>query len=63
MNGIIADLKAAEASVLYGNAFGPSGFDYQESDFKCRQEYFVKVMSGNADSEKSSKIEPRATYT
>ena len=36
MDGIIADLKAAEASVLYGNAFGPSGFDYQESDFKCR---------------------------
>ena len=31
MDGIIADLKAAEPAVLYGNAFGPSGFDYQEN--------------------------------
>lgn len=32
MEGIVADLKEAEADVLYGNAFGPSGFDYQEID-------------------------------
>ena len=33
MNGIIANLKSAEPAVLYKNAFGPSGFDYQEIAF------------------------------
>ena len=41
MNGIIADLKSAEPAVLYANAFGPSGFDYQEIAFKRRNKSFV----------------------
>ena len=46
MNGIIADLKSAEPAVLYANAFGPSGFDYQEIAFERRYESLENSCSG-----------------